>query len=57
MRRYAGGWCLTCPHAYEVILADFDGNGDGDLGAGSAGYANHTLAWYQNRGPEGWDRA
>lgn len=44
----------NCKHAYDVVLADFDG--DGDLDAASAGYVSHTLAWYENPGPGGLDR-
>lgn len=44
----------NCPHAYDVVLADLDA--DGDLDAASAGYVSNTLAWYENPGPDGWDR-
>lgn len=55
----AGKWkrhviSTKCPHAYDVVLADLDG--DGDLDAASAGYVSNTLAWYENPGPAGWDQ-
>jgi hypothetical protein len=43
----------NCPHAYDVTLADLDG--DGDLDAASAGYVSNTLAWYENPGAAGGD--
>jgi hypothetical protein len=39
------------PHAYDLALADFDG--DGDLDAAAAGYVSNTLAWFENPGPAG----
>jgi hypothetical protein len=42
------------PNAYDVVLADIDG--DGHLDAVTAGYVSNTLAWYENPGPDGWDR-
>ena len=44
----------NCKAAYDVVLADLDG--DGDLDAASAGYVSHTVAWFENPGPKGWDR-
>lgn len=38
----------NCPAAYDVTLADIDG--DGDLDAASAGYVSNTLAWHENPG-------
>jgi hypothetical protein len=47
-----------CPGAYDVRLADLDG--DGDLDAATAGYSSHTLSWYENPGKspvqETWPR-
>ncbi|MBM4002791.1 MAG: VCBS repeat-containing protein [Planctomycetes bacterium] len=45
---------LNCPHAYDVVLCDFDG--DGDLDAASAGYVSNTVAWYENLGDDGLER-
>ena len=55
----AGPWkrfviTTNCKAAYDVVLADLDG--DGDLDAASAGYVSHTVAWFENPGPKGWDR-
>lgn len=40
------------PRVYNVVLGDFDG--DGDLDAADAGYANSQNCWYENPGPDGW---
>lgn len=55
----AGFWkrfviSTNCKGAYDVVLADFDG--DGDLDAGAASYVGNTVAWYENPGATGWDR-
>jgi hypothetical protein len=42
-----------CPHAYDVALADVEG--DGDLDAVSAGYVSNMLAWFENPGVAGFD--
>lgn len=39
---------------YAVVLADLDG--DGDLDAADAGYANSQICWYENPGKDGWDK-
>ena len=41
------------PRAYDVVLADFDG--DGRLDAAVSGYVSNLVTWYQNPGAEGWD--
>lgn len=58
-REIKGKWqrrviTTDCKFAYDVVLADLDG--DGDLDAASAGYVSNTLAWFENPGPDGWDR-
>ncbi len=45
---------LNCPQAYDVVLCDFDSDGDPD--AASAGYMSNTVAWYENPGAGGLDR-
>lgn len=41
-----------CPHAYDVVLADLDA--DGDLDAAVAAYVSHTLTWFENPGSQGF---
>src|SRR6266508_2586090 len=58
-RPTAGPWkrhviTTKCPRAYDVVLADLDG--DGYLDAAVAGYASNLITWYKNPGKEGWDR-
>jgi len=58
-RPAAGPWkryviTTKCPRAYDVVLADLDG--DGYLDAAVAGYASNLITWYKNPGKEGWDR-
>jgi len=42
-----------CPHAYDVVLSDLDG--DGDLDAASSGFASGQINWYENPGKQGLD--
>lgn len=42
-----------CTRAYDVALADLDG--DKDLDAVAAGYASSRITWYENPGPAGLD--
>ena len=58
-RPAAGPWqrhviSNDCPRAYDVTLADFDG--DGDLDASTTGYTSNLVAWYENPGKERLDR-
>ena len=42
-----------CPQAYDVVLADLDG--DGDLDAAASGWKSDLITWYENPGKGGWD--
>ena len=37
-----------CPYAYDIVLSDFDG--DGDLDAASSGWLANEVSWYENSG-------
>lgn len=43
-----------CPRAYDVTLADFDG--DGDVDAATTGYTSNLVSWYENPGKDRLDR-
>ncbi|MBI1916307.1 MAG: VCBS repeat-containing protein [Planctomycetes bacterium] len=58
-RPAAGPWkryviTTKCPRAYDVVLADLDGDGLPD--AAAAGYASGLITWFRNPGKKGWDR-
>ena len=42
-----------CPHAYDVVLSDLDG--DGDLDAATSGFASGQINWYENPGKDALD--
>jgi hypothetical protein len=43
-----------CSRAYDVVLADLDG--DSDLDAAASGYVSGEMTWYDNPGKGGWER-
>lgn len=54
----AGHWkrhvvTTNAPRAYNVALADFDG--DGALDVALASYKGNLVAWFKNPGKSGWD--
>jgi hypothetical protein len=58
-RPAAGPWrryviTTKCPRAYDVALADLDG--DGRLDVAAAGYASGLVTWFKNPGQEGHER-
>ncbi len=58
-RPAAGPWkrfvvTTKLPRAYDVALADLDG--DGHLDVAVAGYASSLVAWFENPGKDGWNR-
>ena len=57
-KEVAGPWkryviTKNLPHAYDVVLADMDG--DGDLDAAAASYVGNATVWFENTGAAGWD--
>ena len=43
-----------CSRAYDVTLADFDG--DGNVDAATSGYVSNQIAWYEHPGKDRLDR-